>query len=66
MRRTIRLNESELKQMIAESVKRVVNEWDEESINPEVDELIQKTIEKLPGKAIHADAYVVPKIFLGV
>ena len=29
MKRTIRLNETELKRMISESVKRVMNEWED-------------------------------------
>lgn len=70
MKQTIRLNESELKRMITESVKRIINEWDEYDFNgfnekhnnPQVEELIQKTLNKLPGDALHADAYVVPII----
>ena len=70
MKRTIRLRESELKRMISESVKRVINEWyepdydrfNEKHSNPQVEELIQNTLNRLPGDALHADASVVPII----
>lgn len=70
MKQTIKLKETELRRMIAESVKRALNEYDnydytgfnEKDCNPQVEELIQNTIDKLPGKALHADAYVAPII----
>ena len=70
MKQTIKLRESDLKRMIDESVKRVINEWDEydyvsfneKDSNAQVEELIQNTLGKLPGRALHADAYVVPII----
>lgn len=72
MKQTIKLRESELRRMIVESVKRVLKEtedydWDgldqiSEKSNQRVEELIQNTLNRLPGKALHADAYVVPII----
>lgn len=70
MKRTIKLRESELKRMVSESVKRVINEWyepdydrfNEKHSNPQVEELIQNTLNTLPGDALHADASVVPII----
>lgn len=70
MKRTIRLREQDLHKVISESVKRAITEWDEYDFanfkerhaNPQVEELIQKTLSKLPVKALNADAYVVPII----
>lgn len=70
MKQTIKLRESELRRMITESVKRVINEWDEydyagfneKHSNSQVEELIKNTLAKLPARALHADAYVVPII----
>ena len=70
MKPTIKLRENELKQVIVESVKRVINEWyepdydsfNEKHSNPQVEELIQNTLNRLPGDALHADASVVPII----
>ena len=70
MKKIVKLRENELKRMITESVKRVINEWyepDYESSmekhnNSQVEELIQNTLGRLPGDALHADAYVVPII----
>ena len=58
MRRTIRLNESELKRMIAESVKRVMNEVIGDGSFPNPDALVNTTHKRVEQALLNAGSEV--------